>query len=115
MIYTVYHMNESAFSYIRPFMNEEQMAQFVRTRWNDYVRVATVQASSLEEAWKLTNSIEDHWSKNLGVDYLPPARNPLYRTQQGLGCSSMVGDVFEVNGKRYAVCSFGFTEVPPAG
>ena len=71
-----------------------------------FVHVANVDTgaksfcSALEQAFELTNSIDEHWSLNKGVEVLVE------------GCrSSSVGDVFEFNGKKYAVECIGFVEI----
>lgn len=69
-----------------------------------YQHVANVQADSLETVFRLTNSIEFHWSTNFRVAYL---LNVLTR-------STSVGDVV-VNrdaGLAWRVAEMGFDPIP---
>jgi len=75
---------------------------------------------ALEFAWRWTNNVEGSWSMpetfpngDFNGDY---NRNttvikPLYRDEKGKTWghrSSMVGDVFKIDGEEYTVASFGF-------
>lgn len=57
---------------------------------------------TLDEMWRLTNSIDHEWTLNHEVKWAP-ARNIR---------SSMVGDVFVVGGMKWVVDRVGFTPVP---
>lgn len=71
-----------------------------------FVHVADVEvgdlelSAALEKAYFLTNSIDSHWSENVGVQ----AIGELTR-------STSVGDIVELAGKKHAVARMGFTEL----
>jgi hypothetical protein len=82
-----------------------------------YTLVAEVETADAERAWFLTNNIDDNsWSREPGEGCRPVA--PCFhigRDDQQYGRrSSMVGDVFEVNGQCQVVDSFGFLAMPEA-
>jgi tRNA A58 N-methylase Trm61 len=65
-----------------------------------YKFVATVDCDTLNQAFKLTNSIDCYWGDNEGVVGLSKCR------------STCVGDIIEDNtGKRFLVAMFGFEEL----
>jgi hypothetical protein len=86
------------FRYV-PHGSEEKQKAFAVTHFSKYHHVADVQTTDLEDAFHLTNSIENHWSTNQGVKHHELSR------------SSSVGDVFQLGEKFYVVCSFGFAEI----
>lgn len=66
-----------------------------------YKKVAEVNSHELEDAYFLTNSIEDHWSQNEGV------------TQFGdRNKSSSMGDIMVYNNECFVVAAVGFTLLP---
>jgi hypothetical protein len=66
----------------------------------DYYEVASVSSDNIEEAFRLTNSIEFNWWENAEVTAL----------FSGGGCrSTSVGDVVEVNGTFHLCASSGWT------
>ena len=65
--------------------------------------VASVDTDSLDEAFQLTNSIEDSWVKN-----------PEVTTDLEEARSTSAGDMMERDGKRFIVSNFGFEEVTGA-
>ncbi len=71
-------------------------------RDNRYRRVGTILADSLNDAFRITNSIEDSWTKNPEVLGVAPGGHR----------STSVGDVFVMNGIPHVVSSMGFTELP---
>lgn len=65
-----------------------------------YKYVATVDCETLNQAFRLTNSIDCYWGDNEGVDGIARCR------------STSVGDIIEDNdGKRFLVVMFGFEEL----
>lgn len=77
---------------------------------------------SLEYAWLRTNNIHGSWSRGEFIDgapngdyssdverivALPVVEGKLFGLR-----SSMMGDVFVIDGKRYVVASFGFKNEP---
>lgn len=73
---------------------------------NEYESVAIIPTDDLDEAYRLTNHIDDDWTKNPDVTYVNvgPAR------------SSSVGDILVRDGAYYLVEPWGFSIVlaPPA-
>lgn len=86
---TVYH-SESMHDH---FGNKEPIA-------TDLNKVAVVNTTDLEEAFKLTNHIEEDWTLNEGV-------TPLVFRARSTSC----GDVMVKDGKTYLVAMCGFKEV----
>jgi hypothetical protein len=73
---------------------------------DDLHLVAEVATDNLNEAYQLTNTIDNSWWKNYGVKFLG---SPEYGMK---GCrSTSVGDVMELDGKFYQVDSVGFSSV----
>lgn len=72
--------------------------------------VATVEASGLENLWRLTNNVNESWTDN------PEVKNLAAKDKARNGSRSlMVGDVaysFE-DKKHYRVADFGWEEVDP--
>jgi hypothetical protein len=71
-----------------------------------YVKVATVEASDLEDVFKLSNSISGYWCENEGVVVLNPDA-----MGYGGNRSTSVGDVIEYDDRFFMVESFGFEEI----
>lgn len=75
----------------------------------NYVKVAAVEATDLEDAYRLSNSIESLWTDNVEV----VEKYNLQECKGKFGArSSSVGDVFEVDGVFHAVLSIGFKPLP---
>lgn len=66
----------------------------------EYVEVAAVGTNDLEEAFHLTNHIDEDWTTNFHVTAIGNRHR-----------SSSTGDIFEKDGRKYLVSGFGFTEV----
>ncbi len=73
---------------------------------NDYLEICEVDAGSLEQVLELTNTINHHWGKNVGVRILCDDETRLRSTS--------VGDVVWDSRARkfYMVDSVGFKELP---
>ena len=65
----------------------------------DYEMVAEVECTNLGEAYALTNSITEEWTKN------PEVR------ATGRHRSTSVGDVVEIHNLFYLCCSLGWKEI----
>ena len=95
-----------------------------------FVHVATVDApahlelwQALEYAWRWTNNVEGSWSikerlldgrDNGDFNEHVEVIAPLHVDENGKRWghrSSMMGDIFVADGKRYVVATFGFEEV----
>jgi hypothetical protein len=94
----VFHFPSALFRFV-PHGSAEKQAAFALQHFTKYKHVADVDTASLEQAFRLTNSIDNHWSLNHGVKHYETSR------------STSVGDVMEQDGKFYVVASFGFTEI----
>ena len=71
----------------------------------DFEMVAFVEADNHDEVFRLTNSIDDHWWNNEGVDM----------STNLTGCrSTSVGDIVQnmTNGQIMAVDKVGWKEIP---
>ena len=66
-----------------------------------FIRVAEVDTNNLEEAFYLTNSINDSWGKNDGVRCLAERCR-----------STSSGDIMEMGGVLYVVMALGFLKDP---
>lgn len=73
--------------------------------WMGQYRVACdINSDQLRDAWQLTQNIEDSWAIS---------SNPMVISTGNMDRrSSMVGDIFEINGKKYVVAMVGYTELP---
>jgi hypothetical protein len=69
--------------------------------YENYIMVAEVAASSLEEVFDMTQNVEDTWTKNPHV---------LWSKSHDLRSTS-VGDVLVHNGKAWLVAWQGFTKI----
>lgn len=95
MRYEVYHANT------RDTRFEHNPSGWVNRKDGDYIHVATVEADSLQEVYRLTNHIETDWQQNPGV-------TPIGNRNR----STSVGDVIvDSEDKESMVASFGFTEI----
>jgi hypothetical protein len=63
------------------------------------IKVAEVDTNSLEDAFRLTNHIDEAWFNNPEVKVIKKSR------------STSIGDVMELDGKKYIVNDIGFKEV----
>ncbi len=81
-----------------PMINKDRPAPWPE----DYIEVAKVETDDRGVAWRLTNHIESAWTENEGVT--PSAEGVLH----GQHRSSMVGDIFDVDGTLYVVAWSGF-------
>ena len=69
---------------------------------NAYVKVAEVEAESVEDAYRLTNNIETAWNYNPEVTYLAEPK----------GCrSTSMGDVIVASGHAFRCASVGWEEI----
>lgn len=101
-----FDMNESRTckAYVRVTFKPD--AEIVSNIWHDmyeglgYNLVAEVNTDDLADAFYLTNSIDDYWGNNPGVEEF----NSKHR-------STSVGDIMERDGKWYVVAPIGFTEL----
>jgi hypothetical protein len=102
---TVYHF--SPIDRASPWSAEQ-----ARTPWEEglYTKVATIEGWDLERAWRVTNNINSSWSveplpgvnvEGLGYHFVRDGNKVGYR-------SSMVGDVFVVDGEPWVVAMVGF-------
>jgi hypothetical protein len=67
------------------------------SREDNWIKVAEVDTDSLEDAYEVTQNFEQPWTINSQV-----------RAESGNHRSTAVGDVFELNEKRYKVSAQGF-------
>lgn len=105
----VYHSKDWALNSELHFVDSKDFCEKFHPYWVDgykpmpmnYNVVAVVDTDDLEEAFRLTNSIDCPWQENSGVDsMLESAR------------STSVGDVMvDDNDKVWLVAGMGFTEV----
>jgi hypothetical protein len=82
-----------------PFMELEELPKFPA----DYVKVADVEAMSLEQAYEMTQNIENSWVKN-------PQVKPAPEVQEGCRSTSY-GDVIEHLGQFWFCDVFGWVEI----
>ena len=80
-----------------------------------YELVATVEGSDLERAYWLTNNIDSSWSLSPAPGVTVLGTLPVRGGKTYGYRSSMVGDVFQVDGPAFVVASFGFEPLPVAG
>ncbi len=86
-------------------------AERVRQHWSSggYVKVAEVPVeaedadTALEIAWRKTNSVNENWFERKDIT--------IFRSDADGIRSSMVGDVFVMNGVSYYVAVIGFKEI----
>lgn len=97
---TVYHLDYSKLSdeeqlHVRIFPDSAAMNRLFEL--GKYTKVAEVDSDNLELAFELTNHIDRSWTENKNVKSL--VDNPR---------STSVGDMMELDGRRYMVDSVGF-------
>lgn len=87
-------------------------AEQARQPWEAglYTKVATVEGWDLERAWRVTNNIDSSWSVEPAPGVVVDGQG--YHLVQGgnkIGYrSSMVGDIFVVDGEPWVVAMVGF-------
>lgn len=102
----VYHIEDEAFFNVPQFATRERLEIFARQKWpGSYTLVAAVEARSLDDAFRLTNTIDNHWTKNPGVVVEGDCSKR----------STSVGDVLQTDdGGLWAVASVGFAKLEVA-
>jgi len=70
---------------------------------------ARINTEDLEEAFRLSNSINSNWTENEEVTVTPEGRVVI--VERGGLRSTMVGDVFAVDGDFFFVDMFGFKKL----
>jgi hypothetical protein len=118
MIY-VYHLTDAASREMSRIgydgANIVRLAAGLLEYGTGYELVATVEGSDLEQAWNLTNNVNSSWSLEpaRGVEVL--GKLPVIDGKTYGHRSSMVGDVFQVDGGSFVVAGVGFLPLPVAG
>lgn len=104
MRYEVFHFEGSG----DPEDRYRRFTEDAFARWPsaDYVKVADVTARNLNDAYRLTNTIDHPWWENVGVELAPGLR----------GARSLsVGDILRsADGCVFGVASVGFTRLDGA-
>jgi len=78
----------------------EELGQMVLANLDKYVVVAEVQGEKLEDAYRLTNSIETSWYEN---------EDPIIDVKVTEGTrSTSIGDIIEKDGVMFMVDSYGY-------
>ena len=115
MIY-VYHLDTRHMT-TAPIEGHRQarMAAAMLEEGTGYTLVATVEGSDLERAYRLTNNIDSSWSLSPAPGVTVLGTLPVHGGKTYGYRSSMVGDVFQVDGPAFVVTSFGFEPLPVAG
>ena len=72
---------------------------------DEYVKVAVVQCHSMDEAFTLTQNIDQSWTTNPEIEMHPNALGPFRSTMPG----DMISSLFEL----YIVGTRGFVYLPP--
>lgn len=89
-------------------LDDERLLSRVRERTEEYHLVAQVATNSLDEAFRLTNTLESAWWENAEVAFFGSAQYGLKGAR-----STSIGDVFEcANKERYVVSRIGFVLLP---
>ena len=100
---TVYHANRSITRDSLCFgLGQIFTADDVRKniKLGNYDKVAEVDTFDLDVAYRLTNHIHESWTENEGVTAIAEKVR-----------STSIGDILEVDGKRYVVDRVGFAEL----
>ena len=82
--------------------------EFLSGQWpgpGAYQHIATIEAGGLEDAYYLTNTIEEYWFEGSHVTWLRDAG----------ARSSMVGDAFVLDGEWYVIDRVGFRRMEVNG
>ncbi len=89
-----------------PMLSDKRL-DYVTDNSHQYVEVAEVWGSDMDDVYRLTQNIDTHWQENFEVDIFTEAEgNVAYKR------SSMVGDVIKTSDYRYyMIDSCGFTEL----
>ncbi len=84
-----------------------QRVEYITDNAHNYVEVAEVWASDLDDVYRLTQNIDSSWQDNFEVDVLPEVQgNVAYKR------STMIGDVIKSLDYTYsAIESVGFIEL----
>lgn len=81
--------------------NDQVLVTFLGNQpMSDFEIVASVKTDDLDEAFKLTNSINKPWFNNPQVKVIKKSRR-----------STSIGDILEHNGKMFVVVARGFVEL----
>ncbi len=97
---------------VNPQSHAARVATIWTTRRDLYEPVCEVNSDDLEMAWRLTNNVDSSWSLQPDNKVKVTACRV---TESGAPCgvrSSMVGDVFELDGVPHVVSTAGFTPLP---
>ena len=105
---TVYHADDSITrdsSFFRENGNIYNSASaLLNFAEGNYTKVAEVDIDDLDIAWELTNSIESPWYELMRMTGAGNVFDGPHR-------SSMVGDIFQIDGDLYIVAPVGFVEL----
>jgi hypothetical protein len=102
----IYHKNQINDRDLRiefDFARGEKLVELVKANLKEYTEVADVDTNDLDEAYRLTNSIDTVWYKD-NEDVFPTRI-----AEQGCRSTS-IGDIMYAHGKWFVVDSYGFTE-----
>ncbi len=115
MLLTVRHLTKEATRDISCIFEDDKRLEFAQDqlKHNNYIRVADIEGRHavesidvwLEEAYKLTNSIDSAWyeTNSSFVDVSVEALK---------GCrSTSIGDIVQIQGVSYMVASCGFLQI----
>lgn len=80
------------------FADKSAIKELLNT--NMYRKVAEINTNDLEEAYKLSNSIDDYWGNNPEVTLFNEKNK-----------SSSIGDIFVQDNKAYVVATMGFEKL----
>ena len=80
----------------------EKLKSTVRDNLARYHHVATVYTDDFEIAFERTNTVNSSWWKNEGVQFHGSSDHGMAGAR-----STSIGDVLELNGKRFVVASIG--------
>jgi len=107
---TIKHLPQKALRNISCIYDDKELKEGVLSyiKNNELIRVADIELNDevqnpLEEAFRLTNSINCPWYLNENISVSDYAKG---------GCrSTSIGDIIMVNGRIFIVASFGFLEL----
>ena len=113
MFITVKHLPKEYKRDMSCIYDDKEIESFIKEviKNNDMIRVADIVSSNnitdidyiLEQAFRLTNSIESSWYLNKDIDVADIAKD---------GCrSTSKGDIIMVDGETYIVTTYGFTKL----
>lgn len=99
----VYHGPDD-FVLTATFLDDDELRARAARQLKDYHLIAEVCTDDLDDAYRLTNTIEAPWWSNPGVQFFGSVEHGLKGAR-----STSVGDILEcVNKDRYAVGRAGF-------